>query len=88
MIMATKKKTGDLNAKEAAVIRQCADAPSTLAEIAKRFRRADDDTQRNSWARNSVRRPVRLGLIKKLKRGTYGLTAKGRQLVDEGGVAA
>lgn len=86
--MATKKKTKELNSKEVAVIRQCADAPSTIADIAKRFRRADNDTQRNSWARNSVRKPVRMGLIKKLARGTYGLTAKGKQLVAEGGVAA
>jgi hypothetical protein len=76
------------NAKELAVLRACAEAPTTLKEMEKRFRRADDNTQANSWARNSVRRPVRLGLLKKLKRGTYGLTAKGKQLVAEGAVAA
>lgn len=86
--MATKKKTQELNSKEVAVLRACAEAPSTIAEIAARFRRADNKTQQNSWARNSVRKPVRMGLIKKLKRGTYGLTAKGKQLVAEGGVAA
>jgi len=86
--MATKKKTKELNSKEVAVMRACAETPSTIADIAKRFRRADDDTQANSWARNSVRKPVRMGLLKKLKRGTYGLTAKGKQLVAEGGVAA
>jgi hypothetical protein len=79
MTMATKT---DLNTKELAVLRACREAPSTLSDIAKRFRRADDDAQRNSWARNSVRRPVRLGLLKKTKRGVYGLTAKGRELVD------
>jgi hypothetical protein len=77
-----------LNNKELAVLRQCADGPSTLAEMAARFRRAENNAQRNSWARNSVRRPVRLGLLKKLKRGTYGLTAKGRALVDGGEKAA
>jgi hypothetical protein len=74
-------KTKKLNNKEMAVLRQCAEGPSMLAEMATRFRRADGDDQRNSWARNSVRRPVRMGLIKKIKRGTYGITAKGKQLV-------
>jgi hypothetical protein len=71
----------DLNSKELAVLRQCASKPSTIEQIASRFRRADDKAQANSWARNSVRKPVRLGLLKKLKRGTYGLTAKGKALI-------
>jgi len=78
------EKDVELNNKELAVLRACADAPATLAEIAARFRRADNKAQANSWARNSVRRPVRLGLLKKLKRGTYGLTVKGRELVGDG----
>ena len=57
--MATKT---DLNTKELAVLRACREAPSTLSDIAKRFRRADDDTQANSWARNSVRPLDRLNL--------------------------
>lgn len=77
--MATKNR--ELNNKELAILRQCAEAPATLKEMAKRFRRADDDTQANSWARNSVRRPVRLGLLKKQRRGTYAITAKGRAAV-------
>ncbi len=80
--MATpKSKKQQLNNKELAILRQCAEAPATLKEMAKRFRRADDDTQANSWARNSVRKPVRLGLLKKMKRGTYSLTAKGRTVI-------
>lgn len=80
--MATpKSKKQQLNNKELAILRQCAEAPATLKEMAKRFRRADDDTQANSWARNSVRKPVRLGLLKKMKRGTYSLTAKGRAVI-------
>lgn len=75
----TMKKTSDLNPKELAVLRACADGPATLEEMSKRFRRADDDSQKNSWARNSVRKPVRLGLLKKQGRGTYGLTPKGRE---------
>lgn len=76
------KKSSELNHKELAVLRACADAPATLAEMASRFRRARTKTQANSWARNSVRKPVRLGLMKKAKRGTYALTAKGRSLVN------
>jgi len=75
-------KIRKLNSKELAVMRQCADGPATLADIAKRFRKADNTTQANSWARNSVRRPVRMGLIKKLKRGTYGLTTRGGALIN------
>ena len=77
--MATKNK--ELNNKELAVLRACAEAPATLAEMAGRFRRAGTKAQQNSWARNSVRRPVRLGLLKKQKRGTYTITAKGRAAV-------
>jgi hypothetical protein len=80
--------TKNLNRKELAVIRQCSEAPATLKEMATRFRLADDKAQANSWARNSVRRPVRLGLLKKLKRGTYGITAKGRALLGDGEKAA
>lgn len=86
--MATKKKNEQLNDKEIAILRQCAEAPATLKEMAARFRRAKTKAQQNSWARNSVRKPVRMGLIKKMKRGTYALTAKGSKLVAEGGVAA
>jgi hypothetical protein len=70
----------DLNNKELAVLRALAQGPATLVEISRRFRRADDADQANSWARNSVRKPLRLGLIRKVARGTYGLTAKGRAL--------
>ena len=70
----------DLNNKELAILRALAKGPATLADMARRFRRADGDDQANSWARNSVRKPLRLGLIRKVARGTYGLTAKGRAL--------
>ena len=81
------KKTRDLNSKELAILRACTDAPTTLADMAGRFRRAGTKAKANSWARNSVRRPVRLGLLKKARRGTYALTSKGRAMV-EGGAAA
>lgn len=76
--MATKDI--DLNNKELAVMRALVEGPATLDEISRRFRRAEKDGQANSWARNSVRKPLRLGLIRKVERGTYGLTAKGRAL--------
>lgn len=82
--MTTKKNPAvtnppvSLNPKEIAVLKQCAEGPATLEEMSKRFRRADDAAQSNSWARNSVRKPCRLGLMKKTGRGTYGLTAKGQ----------
>jgi len=79
--MKTKTKTIKLNAKELAALRQCAEGQATLDEIAGRFRRAETTTQANSWARNSVRRPVRLGLLKKIARGTYNTTAKGREFL-------
>jgi Mn-dependent DtxR family transcriptional regulator len=83
-----KKTTKELNSKELAVLRACAEAPATIADIAKRFRRADDDTQANSWVRNSVRKPVRLGLLKKTKRGTYALTSKGKAAAGGGAASA
>lgn len=70
-----------LNKKEIAILTAVAEAPDgklTLAEMAKRFRRADNKAMANSWARNSVRRPTRLGLLKKSDRGTYSITAKGK----------
>lgn len=70
--------TPALNDKEKAIIRQCAEGPATLEEMAKRFRRAKKEGQAHSWARNSVRKPVRLGLLKKVGRGTYNLTPKGQ----------
>ena len=77
-----KKAINKLNPKELAVLRACLGGPATLSDMSKRFRRADDDAQANSHARNSVRKPVRLGLLKKAKRGTYALTAKGRAIVE------
>lgn len=71
-----------LNKKEIAVLTAIAEAPEgemTLANLAKRFRRADNKAMANSWARNSVRRPTRLGLLKKSGKGTYAITAKGRK---------
>lgn len=80
--MTTKKNPAPINAptlnpKEIAVLKQCEDGPATLEEMSKRFRRADDNAQSNSWARNSVRKPCRLGMLKKTDRGTYSITAKG-----------
>lgn len=76
------KKSRPLNSKELAILRQCSEGPATLVEMASRFRRAETRAQANSWARNSVRRPVRLGLLKKLERGSYGITAKGKAQLE------
>jgi len=73
-----------LNAKELAVLRQCVAGPATLAAMAARFRRSETSVQANSWARNSVRRPVRLGLMKKSARGTYAITPLGKYVLDWG----
>lgn len=82
-----RKATAQLNKKELTILRALADGPETLAGMARRFRaakavRAANDAQAHSWARNSVRKPVRLGLLRKFKRGVYGLTAKGRAIVE------
>jgi len=37
----------------------------------------------NSWARNSLRRPVRAGLVEKPEPGSYRLTALGRKTVNK-----
>lgn len=77
-----RKANSNLNAKELACLRACIEGPTTLADMSKRFRRAKDSVQANSYARNSIRKPVRLGLMRKQKRGTYQLTAKGRAVVE------
>ncbi len=88
--MTTKKNPASpnpkivLNPKELAVLKQCAEGPATLEEMSKRFRRAKAEGQSNSWARNSVRKPVRLGLLKKAGRGTYALTPKGAAELQRG----
>lgn len=72
-----------LNTKEVAVLRQCDEGPTTLEEMSTRFRRAaDDKAQANSWARNSVRRPLRERLLMHTGPGTYAITAKGRHLLE------
>ena len=82
--MKKHKTTKPLNVREIAMLRQCHErGTSTLADIAKRFRRAKDDVQANSWARNAVRRPLRLGLIKKSARGEYQITTKGGDLLGQ-----
>lgn len=83
--MSTKSKTRTprpLNTKELAVLRGLSEGPATLEELAKRFRRAGDDALANSWVRNAMRRPRSRGLVKKVKRGTYTITDKGKAALD------
>jgi len=69
-----------INAKEAKVLEQLnhGSAPQTIEQIAVCFK-GKSKAIANSWVRNSLRRPVRGGLVKNCARGTYGLTAKGKK---------
>ena len=74
----------DLNANELAVVRTLASAASGmhLKIVAKKaFPRTQAD-KAYSWARNSVRKPLRSGLITKESKGTYRCTAAGRRAVS------
>ena len=82
--MSTKTKIRTqrpLNAQETSVLRGLAEGPATIEELARRFRRADDSAQANSWVRNAMRRPRSRGLVKKVKRGTYTITDKGKAVL-------
>jgi hypothetical protein len=109
--MARPKKT-EMNDKEQLVVETLAEGPKHLSELADMFmdeaklhleeHYTDWDEsqiaiQANSFARNSLRYPIKLGLVvgpqhneqlsksKKgvLKRGTYKLTSKGARLYQK-----
>ena len=70
-----------LNDNEKAVLRVLAGSSdgTHLTLVAKKaFPRAPNE-KAYSWARNSVRKPLRLGLITKVSTGTYKCTAAGRK---------
>ena len=67
------------NARELAVMRKLVDGSATISELAKRFRRAGTPEAAASWVRNALRRPLRLGWIKQVARGTYNSTPIGRR---------
>jgi len=57
----------------------------TIDELAaEAFKTASVSVKKaNSWARNSLRRPVRAGLVEKPEPGSYRLTALGRKIVNK-----
>jgi hypothetical protein len=64
------------NWKEARVMDALRSAPEamTLEQLAASC--FPKSKKANSWARNSLRKPVRLGLARKVARGTYGATRR------------
>jgi len=81
--MSTNSKNLDFNSTEEKVVRllKQAKGPVHLADIAKAFANVRRKTgrkqkgltpeQRNSWARNGLRRLVKFRLVKQVDRGTY-----------------
>ena len=69
----------ELNAKEKAVVKVLRSGrPLTIQDIARRVFKKKGHTSRtkgNSWVRNSLRRPVRLGLVRQVGKGTYAYAA-------------
>lgn len=81
-----EKRTATLNEKEAAVWdvikrHQKGTTIEIIAEKAEfkglsKFNKDTQETLANSWTRNSLRRPLRYGLIKRVTDGTYEPTGK------------
>lgn len=73
----------ELNAKEAAVLRalKVTSTNLTLEQLASAAFPSKTASKANSWARNSLRRPLRLGLVAKVGRGTYKLTPAGSRFL-------
>jgi len=76
-------KAKPLNLKEEKVLGALANGAGqlTLTELSALFK-GKKKSQANSWARNSLRRLVRGGLVKKVGRGTYEATAKGKKRAE------
>ena len=77
---ALKLEAGELNAKERKVMGTMVSAskPLKLSEIAEATFKSLGPIKGNSWTRNSMRRLVRSGLVRKSATGTYVVTAKGK----------
>ena len=73
-------KIESVNVKERKVLEKLnhGSEPQKISEIALCFK---GKAQAVSWVRNSLRRPVRGGLVKQVDRGTYTLTAKGKKFI-------
>jgi hypothetical protein len=75
-----------LNTNESAIVRVLAeaDSPVHLGDLATRaFSKLRDDVRANSWARNSVRKPLSIGLVTKAGRGMYRITSTGKKLLGD-----
>jgi hypothetical protein len=73
----------DLNKNELKLMEHLKKNDQTIKALADKCFPSKTKVQANSWARNALRRPVRAGLIKKVERGTYKLTAKGTNLLKK-----
>lgn len=74
--MATMHK---LNAHECALLHALKRGEKrTISDLADKLWPSKSKAKRRSWTRNSLRRPFKLGLIKKVDEGTYALTPKGK----------
>ena len=89
--MTAKRIHNGLNHKEQKVLAQFVRAgrphPMTLADLAEIFAYVGK-AKANSWVRNSIRRPVYMGLLEPTSKvkgsGTYQITKLGREMVKKG----
>lgn len=82
------KKAIKLNAREHAVVRflaKCTRAGlNDITTGARMYKGLGRAARRNWWVRNAVRKPLALGLVRRIGdggSGTYAITSKGRALV-------
>lgn len=71
-----------LNSKERRVLGflvECEGPSATLDELASIFKKSVSVEKANSWVRNSLRRLVCGGLVNKIARATYSITALGKR---------
>jgi hypothetical protein len=76
--LSTSRRSWDLNENERAVLQALARSPAGLnlaALAASAFPKLKDE-KANSWARNSVRRPLQKGMIIKVGPGTYKIVSR------------
>jgi len=74
----------NINDNETAVLRSLAAAPAGmhLSVLAAAAFPELPGARANSWVRNSVRKPLKHGLITQVDTGTYKITTAGKKLVD------
>lgn len=85
----TTKKTVKLNPRETAVVRFLAKCTAAvLADIttgARMYKGLGGAARRGWWVRNAVRKPLALGLVRRVGgggSGTYAITARGREVMS------